>query len=393
MFKFTLMIMEKKTKARQKINGGNAWLVLILFFVSLGLQGQTSIYTNDMAYVLGDVKQGFIQNKITKTSQVDNLLKGFSKLKVNGIRIPIFASGLTPDSLMLDYFIREAGRQGFPLFANPAQSSGGQRIANGVLNADANGGPVINDPAKTAILIARIVDFAQLYSLKWINPFNEDGRPESAWSTDQINTIYASLKGNLNGAELIGSCVWGLGAGILLMKNTEIADHITVATTHNLGFEHSKWPEFIALAKAKNLPVWDSETNNNDKYGTGTRIQVAVDAGVDGLVLYNSWNTISMTTGEINTAGKNLMEIYLKPVAAANASVDANLKKQIQVFPNPCTTGVQIKGVDEGAGFCVYNSLGKQVLCGNSKVINTTGLTPGFYVLLTNGMSCKFIKE
>ena len=50
-----------------------------------------------------------------------------------------------------------------------------------------------------------------------------DGKPGGSWSAAQINTIYASLKGNLNGAELIGHCSWGVPAGIEVIKNTNIS--------------------------------------------------------------------------------------------------------------------------------------------------------------------------
>ena len=201
-----------------------------------------SIYTNDMDYVLGDVKQAFIQNKITTEAQADNLLVGFQKMGVNGIRIPIFAEGLVPNKTMSDYFYNQAVAQGFLIFANPAQSSGGHRIACGVLGGDRY--PVKDDPVATQTLINRIKDFAVEYPCKWINAFNEDGQAGAVWSADQMNTIYSSLYGNLNGAEQVGPGVWGIPASIQVLENTDISDYITVATTHNLGFNHGRWSDF-----------------------------------------------------------------------------------------------------------------------------------------------------
>ena len=71
------------------------------------------VYRKKLVYVIGDTKQGFIHNKITSRVQADNLLKGFHAMKVNGIRVPIFAAGLTPDRNIYDYFIRQAMAQGF----------------------------------------------------------------------------------------------------------------------------------------------------------------------------------------------------------------------------------------------------------------------------------------
>ena len=41
---------------------------------------ENSIYVNDMDYVLGDVKQAFIQNKVTTEAAADNLIAGFKKI-------------------------------------------------------------------------------------------------------------------------------------------------------------------------------------------------------------------------------------------------------------------------------------------------------------------------
>ncbi|MGQ1784467.1 galactose-binding domain-containing protein [Saccharicrinis sp. GN24d3] len=284
---------------------------MIFVLVSFtSIYAQSTVYTNDMDYVLGDVKQAFITNSITTEAQADNLIKGMKNLGVNGIRIPIYAAGLNPNKTMFDYFYNKAVAEGFPIFANPAQSSGGHRIANGILNGDLTS--VLNDATATNTLINRIKDFAAEYPCKWINPFNEDGRPDAAWSTSQMNTIYASLYNNVNGAELIGPCVWGIPASIDVFNNTTISNYITVAATHNLGFNHSSWPSFISAADAKNLPVWDSEVNHNDAKGNGTRLEKALQYEVDGLVLYNIWNTVSLTDGSINRAGDEIMTLCLK---------------------------------------------------------------------------------
>ncbi|WP_373941783.1 T9SS type A sorting domain-containing protein [Polaribacter sejongensis] len=291
-------------------------ILVLVCCVNINGQNHTSeIYTNDMDYVLGDAKQAFIQDKIKTKEQADNLLQGFINLKVNGIRIPIYAEGLNPNKEMFDYFYTIAVEAGFPIFANPAQSSGGHRIARGVLNTTESLCDVKNDANATNILIERIKDFAAEYKCKWINAFNEDGRTNNPWTPSQMNTIYSSLYNNVNGAELIGSCAWGIPASIDVMNNTNIEDYITVAATHNLGFNHSSWPTFINLAKAKGLPVWDSEVNHNDAKGNGTRLEKALEYKVDGLVMYNLWNSINLTDGSVKSSGETLMALYLKPEA------------------------------------------------------------------------------
>jgi hypothetical protein len=312
-----------KTKNYKKMIKKIAFLLIICCF---NLSAFSQKYVNDMDYVIGDTKQAFITNKITTEAKADNLLLGFKNMGANGVRIPLFGRGvdgvdLNPNKPMFDYFYAKAVEQGFPIFANPAQGGGGKRVANNMLNGNgANEGEEVsvkNVQAATDELVNRVIEFSNEYpDCKWINPFNEDGRAtNSTWSVSQINEVYQRLYAHgLNGAELIGPCTWGLPAGIDMLQNTNIADYITVATTHNLGFNHNQWSTFIALADAEKLPVWDSEVNHNDLYGTGTRLEKAIENKVDGLVLYNSWNTVSLTTGSVNATGEKAMALYLVPV-------------------------------------------------------------------------------
>lgn len=286
----------------------------VISILAIGLSTVKSfgtIYTNDMDYVLGDVKQIIIQNRLTSNSQCDRLLDGFEEMEVNGIRIPFFANtSLIPNKSVFDYFYSRARARGFLLYANPAQSSGGRRVANGSL---ALGPATLNNSTATQNLINRTRAFANAYPCKWINPFNEDGRPGADWSAAQMNTVYSSLYRRVNGAELIGPCVWGVPASTLVLQQTRVHEYISVAATHNLGFNHSSWPGFISAARDRNLPVWDSEVNHSDRFGTGTRLEAALANNVDGLVLYNSWQGINRNTGVVNQANRNLMDLYLKP--------------------------------------------------------------------------------
>lgn len=295
-------------------------IILIVCCINSSAFSQ-SIYTNDMDYVLGDVKQRFITRQITTEAEADNLLIGFTTMKVNGIRIPIFPAGWDYDEVIMKYFFEQAKAQGFLIFANPAQDSGARRIASGSLLS----GDLIttkNNPTATATVISTVSQFVLDYpGLKWVNPFNEDGQAGGNWTAAQMNAIYSGVKANMesyysngqipNIPELIGPCVWGLPASIQVMNNTNIADYITVATSHNLGFNNGQWPTFIALADAEGLPVWDSEVNNSSNGGL-SRIDTALANNVDGLVIYNSGNNIYKGTGELTALNEIYMSKYLK---------------------------------------------------------------------------------
>ncbi|NJB81885.1 RICIN domain-containing protein [Wenyingzhuangia aestuarii] len=287
-------------------------------------------YVGNLEYVLGDVKQAQITNALTTNSHVNNMLDGFEEMGVNGIRIAIFADGVNPNETMYNYFYTEAKARGFKIFANPAQGHGGARIALGMLNGTVTS---VKTTAHTNALIDRIKAFAQEYPCDWISPFNEDDKTGDTWYTGQMNNIYAGLHGQVNGADLVGPCTWGVPAGVDVLQKTTIKNYIAVATTHNLGFNHDSWSDFITEAGA--LPVWDSETNNNVKFtGVATRIDAAIDAGVNGLVLYNSWNTINKTTGVLSASGQTVKDKFTQYYFIQNRESGKRIKPYDNVNDN-----------------------------------------------------------
>lgn len=368
----------------------NITKIVVVFFV-LGINSSSfgqSIYTNDMDYVLGDTKQRFITGAVTTQEQADNLLKGFKTMKVNGIRIPIFPVGANPQPDIMDYFFDQAIAQGFPIFANPAQDSGGRRIASGSLKS-ADMITTRDVPEATETLINVVSQFALDHpGLKWINPFNEDGKPGDGWSAVQMNAIYSGVKANMesyysdglipNVPELVGPCVWGLPASILVMKNTNIAEYITVATSHNLGFNHGRWGEFITLADAENLPVWDSEVNNSNNGGV-TRIDAAIANEVDGLVIYNSGNTINLSTGNVGAANEVYMSKYLK-------------QRTNLALAGIATQSVSTAQWDMEASRAIDGNIAGGFSGGNGSITHTAGINPWWQLDLGSDKELEEIK-
>jgi hypothetical protein len=269
---------------------------------------QKVAYRGELKLVFGDVKQAFIRGKLVDNRQVDNLLNGFASMQVNGIRVPIMADRDMTDRPQYDYFLRQAKARGFVLFANPAESGGGRTLANGSMSDHS---PVLDRPGKAEALIGAIEAFALTYKVDYIDPLNEDGPPGESWSAEQMNRIYKSLQNHLGGAQLVGPCTWGIKAGIKVLNQTDIKNNIVVATTHNIGFEHDLWRVFVNVASP--LPVWDSEATDFARFpGKATRAEAAVEAGVSGLVMYDSWRDIDMADGTVTAAGLAMERIWLR---------------------------------------------------------------------------------
>jgi hypothetical protein len=265
-------------------------------------------YRGALKLVFGDVKQAFIRGKLVDNRQVDTLLDGFAAMGLNGIRVPIMADRDMTDRPQYDYLLRQAKARGFVLFANPAESGGGRTLANGTMSDHA---PVLDRPGKAEALIGAVEAFAQAYKVDYIDPLNEDGPPGESWSAGQMNRIYESLKNHLGGAQLVGPCTWGIKAGIKVLNQTDIKNYIVVATTHNIRFDHELWRVFVNVASP--LPVWDSEATDYARVpGKATRAEAAVEAGVSGLVMYDSWRDIDMANGTVTGAGLAMERIWLR---------------------------------------------------------------------------------
>ena len=284
--------------------------VWLIFFLSAGHADADDRYKGNLRNVLGDVKQGQIQNKLDTKKKIDNVLDGFEKLGCNGVRITLFPRGTNPNPEMFDYLYQEAKKRGFKIFANPAQHAGGQRVASRSMKTE----PVKNDLKVTNILIQDVKAFSKRYRCDWINPLNEDGIDVGAFTGPQIQYIYQKLHRRVGGADLIGPCTWGIPSAIAVLKKTTIEDYISVATTHNLGHNHGSWKEFVNLAKRRRLPVWDSEVNLHKKYPDRShRFDAALEAGVDGLVLYDAWRSfVKPHNGDLTKTGINVRQRILK---------------------------------------------------------------------------------
>ncbi len=297
--------------------------MLLLFSPDAGAAGNP--YTGNLRNIIGDVKQGQITNALDTGEKIDHVLDGFEKLGCNGVRITIFPAGENPNPEMFDLFYQKARQRGFKVFANPAQHAGAQRLFHGDIEKT---GGVKNNPQAAQGVIERVREFAGRYRCDWINPFNEDGNVGGPWSEAQINEVYKGLYRKVNGADLVGPCTWGIPAGIDVMQHTDVADYITVATTHNLGHNHDKWREFIRVAKRHKLPVWDSEVNTHKKFADRPhRLHAALEAGVDGLVLYHAWTSyVDRNTGELKPLGRKVRDLILKDpenyVRARDAAAD-----------------------------------------------------------------------
>ncbi|MCG8696608.1 MAG: T9SS type A sorting domain-containing protein, partial [Bacteroidales bacterium] len=347
----------------------------------------TPVYKNNLVDVLGDMKQIFIQNLISTEREADNILWAFRDMHVNGIRYPIFPKGYNPNDSLMRYMIKESTAHGFKVFANPALHAGGKRIANGILGEEGLNTSVLDNAVKTQNLIDRVKEYAIDNKCDWICPFNEDAKPGDIWSVSQINTIFSSLQNNLNGADLVGACVWGLRGSIPVLDKTDIENYITISTTHNLGFEHSKWGEFIQKSKAFDLPVWDSEANikEPDDKTKNNRLREAIIQGVDGVVLYNSAiDLIDFNSGALKSNTSKWLTEYLDEktnIIEEIAHIESN---DFQLYPNPVSDILTIVPINEFTeySFEVMDITGvliqKGTLIGNSQV-DFNQINPGIY--------------
>lgn len=285
-------------------------------------------YRKNVKVVLADFKQLIIKGTIKKNNidQMKKLLDAYKKLKVQGVRVPIFPDVNSTQALRdaTDEVIKQARAKNFKVYANPAEWQGGRRIANKIWqNSPHDVGPSVNSkPDKRDVLINRIVDFARTRDIHWISPFNEDALGGSNWAKAQTSKIFERIDkadGNQNkkvhGVTLMGPDSKNIDAAINMIDQTDVEKYANSIVCHNLGFRHDDWSTM--QTKAGNKWIWDSETYFGRKDGPGNkeRIQAAVDENVEGLIIYNSHELVKKNnsgkfTADLNDEGKRVLKIY-----------------------------------------------------------------------------------
>lgn len=315
------IVVRNTSTSSSEVNQTTDELELYLVEVLWNRVWPTQNYEGNLKVIFGDLKQAQINDLLPTERAADYLLLGMRELQVDGVRIAIFGddtegNSRNPNKAIYDYFYNEAIARGFLVFANPAEFGGARRIGNNSTTGDL--GPSVNGVTEASDrVIAKVKEFALEYACDYVSPFNEDGLNGQSWNVSQVNGIYSSLVGEVNGATLIGTDNHNLASGINMLNSTDVMDYISVATNHNLLFQHDRWPEYIAIAQSRGLPVWESEATDNPKdidedgIVEESRLLVAVQAGVDGLVYYNSWNTVDLTNGSVNSSGYSAKSKYI----------------------------------------------------------------------------------
>ncbi len=92
----------------------------------------------------------------------------------------------------------------------------------------------------------------------------------------------------------------------------------------------------------------------------------------------------------VNQYENNLFIDNINITSDASTNIDENNKNIIEVYPNPSDEYVNINydGLKQ-----IYTILGKKLFETNENIINISALSKGVYMIKTDGMTMRFIKE
>ncbi len=134
---------------------------------------------------------------------------------------------------------------------------------------------------------------------------------------------------------------------------------------------------------------------------TSTNMITSVQNWVDNPSLNFGWIVIgdesSATTAKrFHAKGVNAPKLSITYESSLSVD-DFNSGNNINLYPNPSTNFIQIKGLSEIENYEVYNILGAKVLSGeisDDEIINIQNITSGLYFLKFDaGKTIKFIKQ
>lgn len=91
-------------------------------------------------------------------------------------------------------------------------------------------------------------------------------------------------------------------------------------------------------------------------------------------------DTLSFIATSYNTVSD--ASIYAGQTIASGINTTSFAYQNIHLFPNPCSTTLQINGIWEEFEYCIYSVMGESLIrATSSKIIDVSGLRNGMYIL------------
>jgi hypothetical protein len=161
------------------------------------------------------------------------------------------------------------------------------------------------------------------------------------------------------------------------------SDTLIVLISSDCGLNWQKIWEKAGANLSTTSPVfngfeWFPSSNNDWK---SENINLSNYSNLDGVII---------KFRNVNQYENNLFIDNINITSDASTNIDENNKNIIEVYPNPSDEYVNINydGLKQ-----IYTILGKKLFETNENIINISALSKGVYMIKTDGMTMRFIKE
>ena len=161
------------------------------------------------------------------------------------------------------------------------------------------------------------------------------------------------------------------------------SDTLIVLISSDCGLNWQKIWEKAGANLSTTTPVfngfeWFPSSNNDWK---SENINLSNYSNLDGVII---------KFRNVNQYENNLFIDNINITSDASTNIDENNKNIIEVYPNPSDEYVNINydGLKQ-----IYTILGKKLFETNENIINISALSKGVYMIKTDGMTMRFIKE
>lgn len=249
---------------------------------------------------------------------------------------------------------------------------------------------------------------------------NSNGTPDTAFSTDGVNTLNGSFNGHDRAYGLLlkdDNSLVVAGGGYVTTLNYSLtvfevgATGTSPATANQLG---------VPFASLNDAYAFDIKADVNGKYvlvgsnGTTTSKVFAL-VRTNGYTLdttFNNGGKVTTTFGadavceafaaaiqpdnKIVAVGYTGNDFALaRYIGDTVAGVAANEKETVSLYPNPANNTLYVSNANQKGAYTIFDINGRMVIKSDAEALNVSNLASGVYVLKFDGsnVTAKFVKQ
>eukprot|EP01063_Lacrimia_lanifica_P017975 TRINITY_DN2494_c0_g1_i2.p1 TRINITY_DN2494_c0_g1~~TRINITY_DN2494_c0_g1_i2.p1 ORF type:complete len:271 (+),score=113.36 TRINITY_DN2494_c0_g1_i2:63-875(+) len=249
-------------------------------------------YPGQVKYFFCDLKTSLNTTQLTMGNYKAVLDAFQDEMHCNGVRVPLLPTVGSPRDYPDVYHaaVKYARSKQMAIYANPMENA--FRIRR-------------QDYSKF------VAAYADHFEPDFLGVFNEGGQ---YCDGDCMARVTAKVRGLLtteHPVKFVGVDLMHVDKSLkVLMQHADLVKTLDVLSSHNAGGDSeatkAEWKKLVAFGKKAGKPVWASENPDTWQHGPYSNLTDSIEAGVDGLLTWKTFNKLVDPQGKLTKAGKDI---------------------------------------------------------------------------------------